>query len=178
MKTMILLVVLGFFCCARGQSESTSTHRQTAEERVQQVLANLECRESRRATAYEGFLEALRRGERGDGVHRPWMDRMRELGVKQVFFVVHFAYRNGEYRYRVKSINYLRHYYCYENEIRSGRVLRQIRQSGLEQELKDAIIARIRRIYTRPYQPGNVTSGELYHYLLDDEHLPIIDFVT
>ncbi len=89
---IILLVLLGCFCCAYGQSELTSTtDRQAGEERVQQILATPDCNESRGVTEYEVFLESLRRGDRGDGVHYPWMDRMRQLGVKQVLFVVHLG---------------------------------------------------------------------------------------
>jgi hypothetical protein len=43
--------------------------------------------------------------------------------------------------------------------------------------LKDAIVSRIKRI-ERQYQAGNVKDDDEYHYLLDDETLPIIDFVT
>jgi hypothetical protein len=105
------------------------------------------------------------------------MDDMQQLGIKQAFFVVHFSYRNGAYNYRIKEAHYLRHYYCYEGEVTGGKLRRQIRKSGLERELNDAIIARIKR-FEKPYQVGNVTEGDVYHYLLDDENLPIIDFVT
>ena len=168
MKAMLLLIALSCLCSVYGQA---------TEERVKQVLSNLECKESKRATAYEGFVDAIERGERGEGIRYPWMDKMRQLGIKQAFFVVHFSYKNGEYRYKVKRIDYLRRYYCYEDEVKGGKLLRQIRKSGLEQELKDAVIAKIKK-YERPYQAGNVTEGEEYHYLLDDEHLPVIDFVT
>ena len=166
--TILLLVMLVWLCPVHGQ---------VAEERVQQTLGNLECKESRQATAYEGFVDAIERGERGEGIRYSWMDKMRQLGIKQAFFVVHFSYKNGEYRYKVKKIDYLRRYYCYEDEVKGGKLLRQIRKSGLEQELKDAVTAKIKK-YERPYQAGNVTEGEAYHYLLDDEHLPVIDFVT
>ena len=59
----------------------------------------------------------------------------------------------------------------------SGKLLREIRKSGLERDLKDAIVARIKR-FERRYQAGNVKDDDEYHYLLDDETLPIIDFVT
>ncbi|MEJ7575947.1 MAG: hypothetical protein WKF74_02960 [Pyrinomonadaceae bacterium] len=168
MRTLLLIIVLGCFSCVCGQ---------TPEERVQQVLTNLECKESKRATAYEGFVDAVKRGERGDGVRYPWMDKMRQLGIKQVFFVIRFEYRNGEYKYKVKEIDYLRRYYCYEGEVKGGNLLRQIRKSGLESELKEAIVAQIKR-YERKYQTGNVKEGDEYHYLLDDEYLPVISFVT
>lgn len=168
MKAILLLMALGCFCPIYGQ---------TTDEHVKQILNNLACKESKRAIAYEGFVDAIKRGEKGEGVHYPWMDKMRRLGIKQAFFVVQFSYKHGEYRYKVKKIDYLRRYYCYDEEVRDDKLLRQIRKSGLEQELKDAVVARIKK-YERPYQPGYVTEGEEYHYLLDDEYLPVIDFVT
>jgi hypothetical protein len=163
----VLLVGGGFF----------PTHGQTAGERVGPALTVPECKESKRAIGYDRFIESIKKGERGDGVHYPWMDKMRRLGIKQAFFVVKFSYKHGEYRYKVKSIDYLRQYYCYESEVKGGKLLREIRQSGLERELKEAILTRIKR-YEKPYQAGNVTEGEEYRYLLDDEYLTIIDFVT
>jgi hypothetical protein len=92
-------------------------------------------------------------------------------------FVVHLSYENGAYKYKVKQIDYLQEYYCSGGKKMSGKLLREIHKSGLEQELKDAIIARIKK-YERPYKPEYVKSGESYHYLLDDEYLPIIDYVS
>jgi len=143
----------------------------------QQLNVAIDCKQSKRATGYEWFVEALNKGERGDGVHYAWMDKMRQLGIKQVFFVVNFSYQNGAYKYRVKEARYLRHYYCYEDEVKGGKLRRQIRDNGLERELNDAIIARVKR-FEKPYESGNVTEGEEYRYLLDDEKLPIIDYVT
>jgi hypothetical protein len=166
MKTILLILALGIFVTAAAQGTNTSG-----------VLAELACKESKRAPSYEAFVEAIKKGERGDEVHQPWMDVMRRLGIKQAFFVVHFSYRNGIYKYTVKEIHYLRRYYCYEGEVTGGKLLRQIRESGLERDLKEAVVARIKR-FERPYQPGNVTQGVEYRYLLDDETLSIFDFVT
>ncbi|HKO96561.1 MAG TPA: hypothetical protein VJU86_06205 [Pyrinomonadaceae bacterium] len=168
MKAMFLLIVLSCFCSVYGQ---------TTDERIKHVFSNLACKESQQAIGYDFFVEALRRGERGDGVRYPWMDKMHKLGIKQAYLVVHFSYKNGAYSYKVEKIDYLRRYYCREDEVQAGELLKQIRRSGLEQELKDAIIAKLKK-YERPYQAGNVTEGESHHYLLDDEHLPGVDFVT
>lgn len=150
---------------------------QLPREQTSRVLTNVECKESKRATGYETFIDSIKKGERGDGIHHSWMDKMRGLGIKQAFFVVHFSYRKGEYKYKVKEVHYLRRYYCYEGEVTGGKLLREVRNSGLERDLKDAIFARIKR-FERPYQAGNVKDGDEYHYLLDDETLPIIDFVV
>jgi hypothetical protein len=166
MKTLLLILVFGMVVPVGAQETNTS-----------RILAETACKESTRAIGYEDFSESIKKGERGEGVHYTWMDDMQQLGIKQAFFVVHFSYRNGAYKYRIKEAHYLRHYYCYEGEVTGGKLRRQIRKSGLERELNDAIIARIKR-FEKPYQVGNVTEGDVYHYLLDDENLPIIDFVT
>jgi hypothetical protein len=168
MKALLLMI---FFSC------SWPVGAQGINQQASRVLADIECRESKRAPGYETFIDSIKRGERGDGIRHSWMDKMRHLGIKQAFFVVHFSYRKGEYKYKVKEVHYLRRYYCYEGQVTSGKLLREIRKSGLERDLKDAIVARIKR-FERRYQAGNVKDDDEYHYLLDDETLPIIDFVT
>jgi len=168
MKGMFLILVLSCLY---------SPCTQNSQQRVQEVLANLGCKESKRGPTYDYFVESLKEGERGNGIHYSWMDKMRRLGIKQAFFVVHFSYKNGEYRYKVKQVDYLRRYYCYEDEVKGGKLLQQIHKSGLAKELEEAIIARIKQLEL-PYQPEYVKEGESYHNLLDDELLPIIDFVA
>jgi len=167
---MKALLLITFICCYSlvGAQQNQQASR---------VLAEVECKESKRAPGYETFIDSIKKGERGDGIHHSWMDKMRHLGIKQAFFVVHFSYRKGEYKYKVKEVHYLRRYYCYEGEVTDGKLFREIRKSGLERELKDAIVARI-KLFERPYQAGNVKDDDEYHYLLDDEFLPIIDFVV
>lgn len=176
MKVLFLILVFSFCSFIFGQ-DKTSSINQDAEKRIQQILAHSQCRESNQYPGYGEFLKSLKDNERGDGVHYSWMDKMRQLGVKQAHFVVHFSYKNGAYKYKVTQIDYLQEYYCSNGKRISGKLLRQISRSGLERGLKDAIVARIKK-YERPYESGNVKSGEEYHYLLDDEYLPIIDYVT
>src|SRR5689334_18228935 len=38
---------------------------------------------------------ALERGKRGDGVHHPWMDEMKKLGVRQVSYIFDFRWEGG-----------------------------------------------------------------------------------
>ena len=166
MKTLLLILAFGITAQVAGQETTTPG-----------VAPPMACKESKRAIGYDWFIDSIKKGQRGDGVRYPWMDKMRELGIKQAFFVVQFSYKNGSYKYRVKEVDYLRDYYCYDREVTGGKLRGEIRKSGLERELKDAILARIKR-FEQPYQPGTVTEGELYHYLLDDENLPIVDFIT
>ena len=172
MKALVFLLLLGLALCASGQSGSTAAGTQAAEVKAQRILNGHQCKESKRAAAYDAFLQALKNGQKGEGVHYPWMDRMRQLGIKQALFEVSFEWKNGEYRFKARPLAYLRQYYCHEDEVRDGKLLRQIRASGLERELKDAIIARARR-YVREH-----VSGWTYDYLLDDEDLPVFGFVT
>ncbi len=165
MKTLLLILAFGIAAQVAGQ-ESTASG----------VVPPMACEESKRAIGYDWFIDSIKKGQRGGGVRYAWMDKMRQLGIKQAFFVVQFSYKNGSYKYRVKEVNYLRDYYCYDREV-TGKLRGEIRKSGLERELKAAIIERVKRL-EQPYQPGTVTEGELYHYLLDDENFPIVDFIT
>jgi hypothetical protein len=167
MKALLLIIFVSCTWSVAAQVPNQQASR----------ITDFECKESKRATVYESFIESIKKGERGDGIHHSWMDKMRQLGIKQAFFVVHSSYRNGEYKYKVKEVRYLRQYYCYEGEVTGGKLLREIRKSGLERDLKDAIVARIKG-FERPYQAGNAKDDDEYHYLLDDETLPIIDFVV
>lgn len=125
----------------------------------------------------EAFLDALKEGQRGDGIHYTWMDKMRQLGIKQAFFLVHYSWKNRRYNYKVEEVAYFQQYYLQTSKIKNGSLLNQIRKSGLEKELREAIIARIKK-YEQPYKPEYAKEGESYHYLLDDEYLPVIGFVT
>src|SRR5690349_18526840 len=71
MKTLLLIIALGMSVSAAAQETNTSG-----------VLAELACKGSKRATSYDAFVESIKKGERGDGVHQPWMDVMRRLGIK------------------------------------------------------------------------------------------------
>jgi len=123
------------------------------------------------------FLNALKEDQRGDEIHYSWMDKMQQLGIKQAFFVVHYSWKNGQYKYKVKEVTYFQQYYLDASKVKNGSLLNRIRKSELEKELKDTVIARIKK-YERPYKPEYAREGESYHYLLDDEYLPVIDFVT
>jgi hypothetical protein len=180
-KFIVLALALCLGLHVRSQDRPIAARSAGAEENFKQLLTELPCKESKRAVLYEDFINALKRRVRGDGddVHYPWMDKMRRFGIKQLFFVVHFSQHNGAYRYKITNVKYMRRYYCFEDEIKGGKLLRQIRQSGLEDELKEAAIAREEKFDRAHPVPGYIKEGERYGYLIDDEALPLLSgFVT
>lgn len=57
MKTLALILAVGLLSSAVGQQPNGPR------------LPNVGCKESKRAIAYEWFVESINKGERGDGVH-------------------------------------------------------------------------------------------------------------
>jgi len=168
MKALLLLILLG---------SSWPVLSQAPQPRPIPTTSERDCKSRKQSGVYDAFAKAIKNGETGDGVHYPWMDKMRELGIKQAFFIVHVSYRNGEYKYKVTTTSYYLRYYCDESEVKDSKLLRDIRKFGLDQDLRQAIVARLKR-FERPYHPGDAKDDERYCYLLDNESLPIIDFVT
>lgn len=143
----------------------------SGEDRIKRVLQTLEPSNSLRG--------ALELGHRGDGVHYPWMDSMRQFGVKQVAFEIGFRMNAETQDLKIKNIRYLRRYYWFDN-FASASTVEQIRGSGLEAILSAEISSRA-RLKVINYAHEDLTSeicGTLYLSLLDDELLPILNGMT
>jgi hypothetical protein len=126
---------------------------------------------------------ALQRGYTGDGIHREWMDRMRQYGIRQASFVLQFAWKEGLKQLRITNQCFLRQYYEYGTIIRDRKLLQEIRDSGLEEELREAVALRATEALSRlmlsvaqtPTVHPNGARGVIYLNLLDDGSLPILD---
>jgi hypothetical protein len=168
-----ILVSLPFI--VNGQSSSVRALDPAAERRVQEILKDLESDNTLRFS--------LERGDRGEGIHYAWMGKMRQLGIKQASFIVGFEWKGGVERLRIKNISLLRQYYRYDTRIKDRNLFRRVRDIGLEEELREAILLRARatvpQIMKNVTQTTNLSSrrahGTLYLNLLDDEALPILD---
>jgi len=123
---------------------------------------------------------ALEDGLRGDGVHYPWMDDMRKLGVKQVAYTIQFVFHRGTLRRRIIHSSYYPEYYQLDVTVKDGRILRKIVASGLKRKLDAAVMKRarsaIRPVLKEWSKPQ--ACGIIYLNLLDDENLPILDGIT
>jgi hypothetical protein len=175
MKLIVAILCLSLPLVAGGQRSASDSSFAPAENRVQGVLKSLESDNTLRL--------ALERGDRGDGIHHSWMDGMKRYGIRQASFVIGFKWNDGVRALKIREASYLRHYYRYDSRVRDRDLLRQVNESGLGRELRDAVLARARADVPRIMENVRQTAGArpskahgtLYLNLLDDEALPILD---
>jgi hypothetical protein len=130
MALSALILVLGGTVAVGGppsQYESVAA----AEQYIREVIGELPLNSALR--------DELLHGARGDGVRYPWMEGMREQGIKQVvvWIGINFNWRGRPKRMNVKRIQYFTQY-DEGAPILSADRLNAIRASGLEMNL-DAI---------------------------------------
>jgi hypothetical protein len=172
---LVFLILLSLPFIVNEQSSSVGGLEPAAENRLQGILKGLESDNTLRFS--------LEKGNRGEGIHYAWMDRMRQTGIKHASFVIGFEWKGGVKGLKIKNISLLRRYYRYDTQIKDRNLLRLVRDIGLEQELVEAILTRARdavpQIMKNVSQTANVNPrrahGTLYLNLLDDEALPILD---
>ena len=160
---------------AGQQSFVPSVSEQSPEERVSQIIKTLEPDNTLR--------RSLESGARGDGVHHAWMDKMQQLGVRQASFTIRFVRRSGVESLKITDVKVLQRYYRVDTEIKDQKLLRQIRDSGLEKDLREAILVRARKAVSQLLKKVAQTDqgrplrarGTLYLNLLDHKVLPILD---
>jgi hypothetical protein len=81
----------------------------------------------------------LERGDRGDGVHYPWMDRMKQLGAKRTRILLDFTWSTWRGRpvdIRVRRIALYNSYDEDCGQISNPQQLTLIKKAGLEAELE------------------------------------------
>lgn len=158
-----------YFNTAAQRSQVAQTANQSRDERVRQILESLEPDNTLRF--------ALERGDRGSGMHYAWMDKMRQRGVKQATFRIHFHWGRQSKKLRITDVKYLRQYYRFDTAISDPSIIEQIRANGLEQELRAEILRRAKAdAAQRTHDLGSSQiCGTLYLNLLDEEVLPILD---
>src|ERR1044072_7706472 len=128
-------LILSLLLCSNAQLLEVA--KSLCEERAQQVLKSL---------APDNPLRlALERGHRGTCIRQPWMDKMQQFGIKQVSFLVEYSWERGKVSFKITEINYHRDYYSYQDDmIKDRKLLRRIKGSGLEKELRDTIMAMVK----------------------------------
>ena len=180
MKALILLMSLALSTSINSQQ---SGHKQAAEERVRQVILELEtekqeCDRLNISTCLlmEDFLNWLKEGKRGYGIHYPWMDKMKMLGVKQATITVHYTWKNGKYHLKAKEITYFSQYYL--RLMKDKKLLQKIEAVGLDQDLRDAVLEKSQKYFdAEQKEKEEAPEGYTEYNLLDDEALPILDWV-
>ena len=176
-KNSFMKVLILFFCFVSGVAgqESLPTSQQSPESRVAQTIKTLE--------SDNALRRSLEGGERGNGVHRAWMDKMQRFRIKQAAFTIAFTWLNGVESLKITDVRFLKQYYRYDTQIKDQGLLREMQVDGLERDLCEAILLRavefVPTIMQNIVQIANVKSkqarGTLYLNLLDDEVLPILD---
>lgn len=143
--------------------------KSACEERAQKVMRTLE--------ADNMLRHALERGERGDCIHQSWMDTMRTFGIKQASFLIEYSWKHGEVTFKVKKISYLTAYYFHYDRAIKGQRLREIQRSGLERELVDVVLARVKKGPFAVHHSDQVAKDAFEENLLDDESLPALGMI-
>lgn len=145
--------------------------KQACEERALQIAKTLES---------DNFLRhAIEQGDRGNCVRQSWMNEMQKFEIKQASFLIEYSWKNDKVTFKVKSTSYLRFYYSnYDTgEIKDKKLLSEIKESGLEQELKEIILARVKTSAFATYKKGQVKQDVFEANILDDEALPVLDVI-
>jgi len=121
-----------------------------------------------------GMRMFLERGDRGDGVHQPWMDGMKGSGVKRALIEVYFVWGNRPQEMRIVRRMFFSRYDCGCAQITEGTRLDKIRASGLERTLDEVaqeLTGKSSWFCERPRQSAG-RQGISYVELFDDEWLP------
>ena len=165
----IAFIILSLLVVLHVQQSNEA--KSACEERAQQGLKSL--------TPDNALRHALEQGQRGDCVHQSWMDKMRRFGIKQASFLIEYSWQKERVSFNIKKTSYLREYYSnYDSgRIKDGKLLREIKKSGLEQELRDVILARVKRSVFAKREKDQVARDVFEANLLDAEALPVLDII-
>jgi len=128
-----LLVPAGLFVMAMSQNATTPRSEHPPE-----VTALIE-----RLPECSRLREQLQRGRFGDGMEKPYMRPMLDHGVQRIYFKIEGAWRQE----RAESIRIVRRLYYRQldgpdAQITDAANLREIKNSGLEAMLDEAVLAR------------------------------------
>ena len=166
----IAIIILSLLLNSNLQKPNQAT-KAACEERAQLVLKSLEPDNSLR--------HALEQGQRGDCVHKPWMGKMRQFGIRQASFLIEYSWKRQRVSFKIKHTSYMKHYYSnYDTgQIKDRKLLREIRESRLEQELRETILASVQSSVFAKRGKDQVARDVFEANLLDDEALPVLDII-
>lgn len=172
-KTFLLACAV-LACAASARAQMSAAVEPACEERARRVLD---------ALPQDNMLRhALESGQRGDCIHRPWMDELKRLGVKHVSFVIHYKITKKGASLKIGKVAYLTGYFQYvDHRLKDKRLLREIKESGLERRLREAVVEAEREwadgVLARVRAEGHDAGGYMDATLLDDEALPRVDLI-
>jgi hypothetical protein len=138
-----------------------------AQRHIRQVIDSLPADSSLRRTLEEGHF--------GTGIHEPWMDEMKEEGVKLAMFEVRGVWTNSTH-FRPQTTNriiYRKKYDGSGSQVTDARELARFRGNGLEAKLQAAAFQKATKAnwigIDSPPKDGDACIVNIY--LFDDEWL-------
>jgi hypothetical protein len=146
-------------------AQGVSPRSGTAESDIKGLIESL--------PAGSSLKRAMEGGARGTGIHYPWMDHMRQLGVKRALVRTEFLRRHHPTGIKVSRIVYFSKYIEDCAQISDPQRLAQIGASGLDNELRQTAVDRTAAgrwmVIDKPYGTKlGVGTVELF----DNEWLP------
>src|SRR2546428_924361 len=174
MKTdwLVGTILFGALWCTRTLAQERTLDPRVdpgARSHIRQVIESLP-----RDCDLRGLLEG---GQYGDGIHYPWMDDMKQEGVKEGWFRIKFIWDDGPKELTVARANFLSDYCGGEIEIKKSAQLEQIHSSGLERKLNEAALVRAKALlHDILHHAGwKRAHGTVFVVLTDDEWLPPLE---
>jgi hypothetical protein len=164
--SVLLLLILAIGGPAQA---STADSKSACEERAQKVMHTLEPDNALRHT--------LEQGDRGDCVHQPWMDTMRQFGIKQASFLIEYSWKHGAVNFKAKKVSYLPYYYSHYDGAINDQRLREIRRTGLERDLINIVLAHVKNGPFAVHHSDQVAKDVFEDNLLDDDALPALGVI-
>jgi hypothetical protein len=120
-----------------------------------------------------GLRYGLEHGGHGDGVHFPWMNEMRQQGIRRAVVRTEFVWHKKPTDIKVTRLVYFSTYDGDCGQITDPQRLSKIRSSGLEAELSEEALRRtLGAPWFRTGPPRRNKRGWCLVDLLDDEWLP------
>lgn len=167
-KLQVFLVVILLAVSISGQ-ELSDENNTTCEQRAKQILGALTVNKSTASVRFE-----LEQGRRGDCIHKSWMDKMKEYGVKQTSFLIITSWKKQKLIFKIKGkATYLSDY---DSGLIKKDLLKQIKLSGLDIELRNAVLEKLEKSFSGT--PKNKVPYEFTISLYDEEALPISFMIT
>lgn len=118
----------------------------------------------------------LEHGAHGDGIHHPWMDEMRQMGIRRVLVQTEFRWHKKPVEVKATRFVYFSTYYGDCGQIADSQRLSEIRNSGLEAKLSDQAEEDTLRGHWMfiDNAPHHLKRGATTITLMDDEWLPTL----
>jgi hypothetical protein len=115
---------------------------------------------------------ALDRNDRGDGIHWPWMDLMKSLGVKEANASVSFQFKQNQLILEIKAIYFYDRYYYYASEKQFDKAASNSLDT-LKKALHPWFFKRTAGFMAN-FNLEDDSCGNLSLSLIDDECLPLV----